>query len=104
MTVAPKTIKEITAVFGRRGGYFFLLCVSTNSIIATINAPSSNNCSQVMYMGTTSPLREGKRNSRFPIKRSNRHRDSVPPGLPQRETFSILFSQICLVKSVEIKD
>ena len=57
--------------------------LSINSIRATINVPNSKNCSQVIYIGITSP--RGKATKEIDtsrVKGSNRHRYSVPPGLP----------------------
>ena len=60
---------------------------------ATMNVQNRNNVSQVMYIGTTSPLGKAKRNA-FPIKGSNRHRDGVSPGL-STDTHYTIHKSVC---------
>ena len=57
--LAPKSIvKEITAQFGRQGGYFFLCIMEiTKGMIETIKIPKVNKSFTVMYSISITPIK-----------------------------------------------
>ncbi len=62
-------IEELTATFGRVGGYFFLFIEKQSAMILTINVPRRNKFS---YVTITFPLSEGKEINPLSDKRVNR--------------------------------